>query len=612
MKKILFIAFTFLFFFFPIKAFAQDPNFDITVNSKYEVKETGVTTITQNISIKNKTEYYFTPTYSVSAGFENIENIKAYGEDGSIPFTLDDSDKENKNIKLKFEKRYAGLGSTNNFTLVFETHDIAKKRGNVWEVSIPGLSDPTDFSTYNLEVIVPESFGEAKIIKPEKNTLRFSKDEIGKSGIYLIFGNRQYYKFSLSYNISNPNLFPVKTEVALPPATSYQKVLINNFSKKPDNVTIDDDGNWIAQYSLFPQQKLTVVVDGVVEVSSEPSKAILSKEDVEKYLKPHEFWEVNDTNIRVQASKFKNAKDVYDFVTDKLSYSFEKVTEGNNRLGAKKALENPQNSVCLEFTDLFITMARAAGIPARAVEGFAYTDNSSLRPLSLVEDVLHSWPEYYDFEKQTWVMIDPTWGNTTKGMDYFNTLDFEHIAFVKKGIDSKYPIPAGGYKFESNSKDVKVEFASEKDFTVIKNIKISDDLPNYVFPYFALEGKIYITNTGNNLITNTIAIVVDSTGKKQEHKIESLPPGGQKVINYKIPAQPFLTNNEKVLKIQVENFTFTKKIKVSFIPDLSLILLFGGIIGGSIIIAIITYYTGSIFIQRRNRENSLRGKSKRH
>jgi len=43
-------------------------------------------------------------------------------------------------------------------------------------------------------------------------------------------------------------------------------------------------------------------------------------------------------------------------------------------------------------------------------------------------------------------MVDPTWGNTTGGVDYFNTFDFDHLAFVVKGISSTYPVPAGGYK----------------------------------------------------------------------------------------------------------------------------------------------------------------------
>ena len=113
-------------------------------------------------------------------------------------------------------------------------------------------------------------------------------------------------------------------------------------------------------------------------------------------------------------------------------------------MGALSALNNPTSAVCLEFTDLFVALSRAAGIPAREIDGYAYTNNAHDRPLSLTEDVLHAWPEYYDFDKKAWIMVDPTWGNTTGGIDYFNALDFDHIAFVIKGENSGYPIPAGG------------------------------------------------------------------------------------------------------------------------------------------------------------------------
>ncbi|NCC70435.1 hypothetical protein EOM09_02540, partial [bacterium] len=44
-------------------------------------------------------------------------------------------------------------------------------------------------------------------------------------------------------------------------------------------------------------------------------------------------------------------------------------------------LNLPNSSICTDFTDLFITLARAKGIPAREVQGFAYTNNSKIKPI---------------------------------------------------------------------------------------------------------------------------------------------------------------------------------------------------------------------------------------
>lgn len=605
-----------MFFLLPKNTYASDDNFDISANSTYGIHEDGVTTLTQNISIKNRSEYYYTPSYSISIGFKNIENIQAFGTEGSIPFTLDDSNPDNKNIKLTFTQKHTGLGAINNFTIRFDTKDITKKQGNVWEVSIPGIASPSDFTFYNSTITVPKNFGPPKIIKPQKNTsnnrtVTFSKDETGKAGIFLIYGEKQYYSFSLLYHISNPNLFPVKTEIALPPQTNYQNVILTSFSVPPTNVNRDKDGNWIAQYHLFPQQKETITIKGMVEILSEASEDQISDAQIITYLKPQKYWEIKDNEIQKTAEILKTPHEIYDFVTSNLAYNYEKVSGENKRLGAKETLLDKKNSVCLEFTDLFVALARAAGIPARGVEGFGYTENSKLRPLSLVDDVLHSWPEYYDKEKRKWIMVDPTWGNTTRGMDYFNTLDFEHIAFVIKGYDSEYPIPAGGYKFENKSKDVNVQFANASDFKPSESLTFSDTFPNYIFPGITLDGSFIIKNTGNTPIANKNVTITSSIGAAKQFFIDYIPPQGFKIINLTYRDLPFLTNRSLPITIQIEKFTYTKKVTVSLIPDLTLFLLFGGIIGGSITVAIITYYTGSLYIQRRKRQNTLRGKSQK-
>ena len=539
-----YLQFTIYYLLLPKTAYAKDPNFDVAVNSDYDVDRDGVTTISQEIKVTNKTEFYFTPTYTVSVGFSDIENIQAYNSDGSIPTSLDDSNPANKKIKLTFPKRYAGLNKTNTFTLKFTTKDIAVKQGSIWEVSIPGIESAEDFTTYIANITVPEEFGEATILKPSKKSnldkeLTLNKEEIGKSGVYILYGEKQYYNFTLKYNISNPNLFPVRTEIALPSETNYQNVLIKSFSQSPIDVTLDPDGNWIAEYRLLPQQKQTVTVVGIIEVVTDPRITPLSEAEIKLYTKSNKNWNSNDTLINDKVKKLVTPKDIYKFVVETLSYNHSKIATDNLRLGGRGALLDPKNSVCLEFTDLFITLARAKGIPARSVEGYAFTQNSKVRPLSLVNDILHAWPEYYDKNTKKWIMIDPTWGNTTKGMDYFDTLDFAHVAFAIKGVDSEYPIPAGGYKFNKESKDVVVSFAKKEDFAKIEKIEISDSFPASSFPKMNIQGEINISNTGNSPIKKEVVRVIAGNGVKKEFLIDYILPGGKKTITTKLKAVPF-------------------------------------------------------------------------
>ena len=368
MKKKIFIFFYLLFtityLLLPKISYAKDPNFDISVESVYVINSDGLTEITQTISINNKTEFYFTPTYTVSVGFKDIQEIQAYNSDGTIPTTLDNANPDNKKIKLTFPKRYAGLGKTNIFTLRFATHDIAKKQGSIWEVSIPGIATVEDFKNYTAKIQTPVEFGSASIIKPKikqstKRSLLLTKDEIGKSGVSILYGQRQYYAFSLKYNISNPNLFPVKTEIALPPQTNYQNVVVSTFSIAPTNVTRDPDGNWIAEYRLLPQQKKEVVVKGYVEVLSTGSEEILTSKQIKEYTSSKKHWTSNDAKIIEIARTLKTPQEIYDFVVEKLTYNYSKIATDNLRLGSVGALFDPKNSVCLEFTDLFISIARA-------------------------------------------------------------------------------------------------------------------------------------------------------------------------------------------------------------------------------------------------------------
>lgn len=606
-KKVFLPLFLVIFLSFSApQAYAADSHFDISVDSKYKIAETGMTTITQAITIKNKTEFYYTPTYTVSVGFSDIQNIEAYNSDGTIATTLNDKNPSNKSIKLTFPKRYTGLSDSNTFTLKFDTKDIAKKQGNIWEVSIPGISIPDDFTSYDSTITVPPSFGLPTIVKPQKEsgkdkTLRLTKEDIGKSGVYILYGDKQYYNFSLKYNISNPNLFPVRTEIALPPKTNYQNVLINSFSAEPLNVTRDKDGNWIAEYRLLPQQKEQIIVKGVVALLPVPSKEELSDSLKQEYIAPRKYWDLNSSAVQKAIKELETPREIYEYVIKTLSYNYSKVATDNLRLGGNGALSDPKNSVCLEFTDLFVTLARAKGIPARSVEGYAFTQNSKLRPLSLVNDILHAWPEYYDEKSKKWIMVDPTWGNTTKGMDYFNTLDFAHIAFVIKGADSQYPIPAGGYKFDKESRDVEVKFTDESSFVQKSNLTITDTFPTFSFPKFKIQGTFLIKNSGNGPLENTIAYVKTSRGKTKQFLIDYIPPGGLEKITTNFDDVPFLTNGTYLLTIQVKEATYSKKVRISFIPDLQLLLLIGGIIGGSTIIAAITFHTGSVLLQRRKR-----------
>lgn len=565
--KLVLISF-FLIFLVPQPTFSSS-NFLTDYNVEYNVLETETTDVTFDITLTNQTSQFYASSYSINVGFKNIADIVAKDSAGIIKSKVVKNSDGNV-IELAFNRKVVGLNQKRIFSVSFSTPDIAQKSGMIWDINIPGLSRQSEFRNFNAKVIVPQTLGSPSYIKPntqifDTNVFSFTKEELGESGISISFGKEELYEFDLSYHLRNGNLFPIKTEIALPPSTNYQDIAIEKIHPKPLNVVKDQDGNWLAKYVLSPSKELAINVTGKARISLHPKKQKESKEKLNHYLKEAPFWETSDKKIRELAVTLKTPYEIYDYAVKTLKYDFSRVSGNLPRLGAKEVIHNPDSAVCLEFTDLFIALARAAGIPAREINGFAYTQNPKEKPLSLVKDVLHSWPEYYDYDLETWVMVDPTWGKTTGGVDYFYTLDFDHFAFVIKGQNSSYPIPAGGYKTKNDKgKNINVKF-SDNFGSTNETLSISE---NFNSDYSSLEkitGSILVRNIGNVLSSPQTIRVENNSLNPPEQKIdlESIPPFGYLEIPVTFDRESLLTNKLSEITIHVNNESITKSIKIS-------------------------------------------------
>ncbi|MBF8249594.1 MAG: transglutaminase protein [Candidatus Levybacteria bacterium] len=615
---ILSIFFAFIFLLIPQLAFA-DANFTTDYNVTYNVLENALTHVTFDITLANKTSQFYASSYSVQVGFKDIENVLARDNGGKITPQISKNNDGNS-IEISFNDRVVGLDKKLYFSISFDTKDIAQRSGQIWDINIPGLSEQKAYSTFNVKVIVPSFLESPSYIKPDSgklinNNLTFTKEELGESGISIAFGKEQIYNFNLAYHLKNSNLFPVKTEIALPPSTNYQDIQISSINPRPQNVTVDSDGNWLAQYTLTPGKKIDIFVDGIAKIMLSPKKAPLSDMELAEYVKEQPYWQTNNQEIKDLALQLKTPYAIYQYVVDKLTYDYDRVQNDQPRVGADGVLKNPTSAVCLEFTDLFVTIARAAGIPAREVNGFAFTSNSKERPLSLVKDILHAWPEYYDYDLQTWVMIDPTWSNTTGGVDYFYKLDFDHLAFVIKGASSTYPVPAGGYKISenNNSKDINVSFGDEFA-PQTQTLTLSSDLNPGYFSGTKVQGNILINNAGH-IMSSPQEIVISTDllqPLSQKIIVGSIPPFGFIKIPIGFKQTSFLTNKTDAVRIAINENYVTYKIRITpFILNLWTIL--GGFAFVSIIIGLsfAIYKVRHLSFSKQKGEDPLRGQSEK-
>jgi transglutaminase-like putative cysteine protease len=586
LRKFLTVVFLSLFILFlkTSSAFAQG-EFVTDVNVEYRILQGGTTQVTHNFSLENTTSNMYATSYKLF--LENIEpqDIKAFKGGSELKTELEEKG-ETTTLNILFDDAVVGKGKTQNFRVVFTNSSFATRTGEVWEISIPRLSSSNSFRTYSVDMVIPDSFGNEAYMSPKPASkeasdgvivYKFDKESVEKTGITAGFGAFQVFSFNLNYHLENPVNKTSTVDIAIPPDTSLQKVYYQEIAPAPSNVYVDEDGNWLATYILEPRERVDIAVKGSVQIFAtvrpfpKPTQETLTEN-----LKETQYWQTSNPQIKENARNLSTAKNIYEFVVNALSYDYDRVKPNVERLGAVKALNSPNNAICMEFTDLFVALARSAGIPAREINGYAYTENPEIQPLSLVADVLHSWPEYWDDSVKSWIAVDPTWGSTTGGVDYFTKLDLRHFTFVIHGRDPLKPYPPGSYKLGSNpQKDVFVNFGQLPEERV-SHPQISVETQKGI-PLLGSKMKISIKNPGPAALYDLTPQVFFDKVPQTRETIQVLPPYSSTTLSAVVPFS-FLGNKtpDSVTVMVAESLitvpTFKKQVIIYNLLALSLVL----------------------------------------
>jgi hypothetical protein len=354
--------------------FAAD-EFETSQIWRYQANADGQIHVSQEISLKNKLSSVYATRYSLTLPSEKIENIVATDKVGPLKTEVR---RENggTTIVLFFNEQAVGLGKTSFFRLDYDQTDLIKKNGQIWEIRLPKLTSTDSSADYQISLAMPTAFGEPAFINPEPvekkvepgfNLYRFTKNQLLDSGVSAAFGRFQIFDFALNYHLENPNLVLGETEIALPPDTAFQQLSYQKIDPPPLKVRIDSDGNWLATYRLKPAEKVKVVAIGKAKIfaSAQPNFSPQSPPNLAQNLKPDRYWETDSSLVKNAVQNLKTPRALYDFVVKTLTYDFSQVNQPTiERKGAAAALISPQSSICMEFTDLFVAAARAAGLPA--------------------------------------------------------------------------------------------------------------------------------------------------------------------------------------------------------------------------------------------------------
>ena len=556
--SLLFISiYSYLFVFIPYAFAASD--FSTSFESTYEVRENIATSVVHQISLTNLKPNSYASEFTLIIGSTNLDSITARDITGLLPVTVNQKD-NGVAVSVNLKSRPAlGLKQKKEFSIRYDSRDTAQKVGKIIEVNIPKLSNSREFDLFTTNLLVPAKLGSPSIMVPApvaKTTtskyLSFGFDRNDDSGISAVFGTAQSFLVNLKYFIANPGDNQIQSSIALPPDTAYQRVNIDRIEPKPIKLETDLDGNWLAIYQLKPQQKLSIEADLTVEIKMIPDGQNFPKAQPE-HLLPSVFWQSDDPEILAIATKLKTPKNIYDYVVSNLTYDYSKGQAGGDRVGAKLSLKNPGSAICTEFTDLFIALSRAAGIPARELNGFAWTENPKLRPLSLSGDILHAWPEYWDKDRNLWIQVDPTWGNTTGNIDYFTKLDFNHIVFAIHGKSDTSPLPAGFYKTDESQKKTVAVTPNDISLNLNQNPSVQAFIPKTLPTYKFNRISVILKNPQSAAIYK---IPVSVLSPNAEVKINSLSeinllPWESRTLEFKIKPRGFWIARPQPITVKI-------------------------------------------------------------
>src|SRR3972149_9567388 len=169
MKKIWLFFLLFIFsLFLPFTALANDA-FTTSSNVTYEVNNQGLTTVTHNITLENAVSDLYATSYVLSLEGAKPVNPQAY--EGTTPLPLVTSQNGDKTtLKVNFPDAVVGKGKQRNFYLTFQDSSLATKTGEVWEITIPKLSDTSSYNNYTVTLVTPISLGAAAYISPQSSS----------------------------------------------------------------------------------------------------------------------------------------------------------------------------------------------------------------------------------------------------------------------------------------------------------------------------------------------------------------------------------------------------------------------------------------------------------
>ncbi len=263
------------------------------------------------------------------------------------------------------------------------------------------------------------------------DSMYFSYDSLTKDGKYLIVvgdtrhspQRLQEFRFVQEFKIdaTETQRFDLKFTVPVD-IPNIQRIVSVTYNVDPTDVSTDSSGNTIAYFTNFRAnagQSGYITAPATIELNLTscgigPDVGIydISSAEYVENIKAEKYIESNDSQIISLAQSITSglsdpsnmSRTICRWVYENLTYTY-----SSSEKGALAAL-NSGSGKCTDYSDLFVALCRALGLPARVIRG--QTSNHAVSWGLLVQSdsqntAGHQWAEAY-LPSLGWVTFDPT------------------------------------------------------------------------------------------------------------------------------------------------------------------------------------------------------------
>jgi len=415
-------------------------------SSKYEVDvrllPNGTASVEYVIHLVNESDKFFIRDYSLLTDYSDVFGLRVL-ENGSLGDFRKEHIEDKVRIKVLLQEPLVNYGDKGDICIKYQTRQIFQKDGLISSLYVPYIRTEEDLISVDFTLAIPNEIGDISYISlkdksyteyEQSKVFRYSRED-APSGVLFLFGDKQQFDFIYNYRLDNDTDKLKNFNITLPPESEFQKPFFIDTQPVPERTLSDQDGNNIVEYSISPKESKDIRIAGVTIFTLDEEQKGWEVSVTSDYLEESDIWNFSSDNVRSvinnitrkDFSPFENAELIYEYLILNFNYG-EKDTP--RRMDAVSLLQEKPLLSCQNFSDLFIALARGAGILSREVIGYSSWSKSQVG--------LHTWVEFYDTGNNRWVACDPCLEKQL-GFLEFEDIDLNRIILAYRDNSSEDP-----------------------------------------------------------------------------------------------------------------------------------------------------------------------------